>query len=65
MSDQRDREPDLLHKFKNHLGIIVGFCDLLVDELPEGDPKRKDILEIHKAGRAAMALVPELAKRLR
>ena len=65
MPDQSDREPDLLHQFKNHLGIVVGFCDLLVDELQENDPKRNDIMEIHKAGRAAMALVPELAKRLR
>ena len=64
MTDPLDREPDLLHQFKNQLGIIVGFCDLLVDELPEDDPKRMDILEIRKAGRAAMALVPELAKRL-
>ena len=64
MTDQPDREPDVLHQFKNHLAIIVGFCDLLVDELAEDDPKRMDILEIQKAGRAAMALVPDLARRL-
>lgn len=65
MSDQPDRETDLLHQFKNHLAIVVGFCDLLVDELPASDPKRGDILEIHRAARAAMALVPELARRLK
>lgn len=64
MSDQPDRESDILHQFKNHLAIIVGFCDLLVDELAEGDPRRDDLLEIHKAGNAAMTLLPELAKRL-
>ena len=65
MADQHDREPDLLHQFKNHLSIIVGFCDLLVDDLPDDDPKRSDVLEIQKAGRAAMAMVPDLARRLR
>ena len=65
MTDPPEREPDLLHQFKNHLGIIVGFCDLLLSELPDDDPKRADLLEVQQAGRAAMALVPELAKRLR
>ena len=65
MSDEQPHEPDLFHEFKNHLSIIVGFCDLLLVELPDTDPRRTDILEVHKAGRAAMALVPELAKRLR
>ena len=66
MSDQPTYEPDLLlHQFKNHLSIVIGFCDLLLAELPDDDPRRSDILEIHKAGRAAMALVPELVSRMR
>ena len=63
----RDRpmeEDDLVHNLKNHLSIIVGFCDLLLDELPQDDPRHADVLEVHKAARAAMALVPELARRL-
>jgi hypothetical protein len=62
--DRPALESDVIHQFKNHLAIIVGFCDLLVEEIPEGDPKRADLLEIHKAGRAAMALLPELAARM-
>jgi len=54
------RDGGLLHEFKNHLSVIVGFCDLLLAELPEGDPKRADLLEMHKAGRAALALLPRL-----
>ena len=64
MSDEPTREPDVLHRFKN-LSIVVGFCDLLLAALPAEDPRHADVLEIHKAGRAAMALVPELAKRIR
>jgi len=55
----------LLHEFKNHLSVVVGFCELLLRSLPEHDPKRADILEVQKAGHAAIALLPELSERLR
>ena len=58
-------EGELIHQFKNHLSIIVGFCDLLVAEVPPEDRHREDLLEIQKAAYAAMALVPELSKRVR
>jgi hypothetical protein len=64
MRDRPIEEDDLVHNLKNHLSIIVGFCDLLLDELPPEDPRHADVLEVHKAARAAMALVPELARRL-
>jgi hypothetical protein len=58
-------ENHLLHEFKNHLAVVIGFCELLLRDLPEDDPKRADVLEVRKAGLAAIALLPELAKRLR
>jgi hypothetical protein len=64
MPDQQ-QESDLLHTFKNHLAIIVGFCDLLLNEMSEDDSKRADIVEVHKAAEAAMSLMPELARRIR
>jgi hypothetical protein len=63
--DRVPGEVPLLHEFKNHLSVIVGFCDLLLTELREDDPKRADIQEVLKAGHAAIALLPELADRLR
>jgi hypothetical protein len=57
-------ENQVLHQLKNHLSIIVGFCDLLLEDLPEADPRHADLLEVDKAARAAMALVPQLAKQL-
>jgi hypothetical protein len=54
---------DVVHRLKNHLAIVVGFCDLLLADLPEGDARRADVLEIHKAGHDAMALIPEVARR--
>ncbi len=46
-----------VHDMKNHLGIVVGYSRLLLDELLPEDPRRTDIDEIRKAGEAAIALV--------
>ena len=64
-ADEITKPDPLLHAFQNHLSAIVGFCDLLLRELPEGDPKRADVLEMHKAGHAAIDLLPKLSTRIR
>ena len=33
-----DPEPPELHQLKNHLSIIIGFCDLLIGDLAADDP---------------------------
>lgn len=70
MTEPTDCSPDgsvgcdqVAHEFKNHLSVVIGFCELLLRELPDGDPKRADILEIHKAGTAAISLLPRLTPR--
>ena len=65
LADAPGADSAALHAFKNHLAIIIGFSDLLLSELQDGDPKRNDILEIHKAAHAALALLNgELKDRL-
>ncbi len=44
---------------KNLLGIIVGFSNLMLGELPDDDPKRVDLDEIRNAGERAVALLKE------
>lgn len=51
---------DPVHAFKNHLAIVVGFSELLLSELPPDSAHRKDVLEIYKAGREALALLATL-----
>ena len=53
-----------LHNVRNHLAVIVGFCDLLLGEIPEHDRKHADILEMRKAADAAMALLEGLREAL-
>jgi hypothetical protein len=48
------------HDFKNQLGIIRGFAELLVAEAPPGDPRRGDLEEIHKAAVKALELLASL-----
>jgi len=51
---------DLEHKLKNHLSIILGFTELLLQEAAPDDPRREDFEEIHKAASAAVQIVSAL-----
>lgn len=48
-----------VHDMKNYLGIVIGYSNLLLEELPPEDPRRMDIEEIRKAGEAAAALLEQ------
>jgi hypothetical protein len=45
------------HSLKNQLGIVLGFVDLLIEDTPESDPRRADLLEVRKAARACHDIV--------
>jgi signal transduction histidine kinase len=46
-----------VHDMKNMLGIIIGYSNLLLDEMPADDPRRSDVDEIRKAGDSALQLL--------
>jgi hypothetical protein len=50
-----------VHDMKNMLGIVIGYSNLLIEEMPAGDPKRSDVDEIRKAGESALALLDSWA----
>ncbi|HKB10491.1 MAG TPA: hypothetical protein VKD69_07550 [Vicinamibacterales bacterium] len=56
---------DIVHRLKNHIAIVVGFTELLLSDCTADDPKRADLLEVHQAARQALALMPEVARRIR
>jgi light-regulated signal transduction histidine kinase (bacteriophytochrome) len=45
------------HALKNHLAIILGYVELLLQECASDDPRREDLIEMHKAALAAVALL--------
>ena len=57
--DNHDR-----HDFYNQLAIIMGFCDLLIEESSPDDPRRHDFKEIHKAATTAHRLARRLLPAL-
>jgi signal transduction histidine kinase len=48
------------HAFKNQLTVIRGFSEILIAETPAGDPRRRDLEEIHKAATTALDLLARL-----
>jgi hypothetical protein len=66
MADASPRtEAEIIHRMKNHLCIILGFCDLLLADFPPPDTHHQDLAEIMKAAQEALSMMPELASRLR
>lgn len=57
MTDDNDKKS---HDFKNQLAIIRGFAEILLAETAAGDPRRRDLEEIHKAAVTALDLLADL-----
>jgi signal transduction histidine kinase len=51
------------HEFRNQLGIILGFIEVMLDETAGDDQRREDLLEMRKAANRAMELLSSLTGR--
>jgi two-component system cell cycle sensor histidine kinase/response regulator CckA len=50
----------IAHDFNNILSIILGYGETLLEDLDRSDPKRADVLEMHKAAARAAELTKQL-----
>ncbi len=48
------------HDFNNLLTVILGYCDLVLDDLDPDDPRQIDMAEIKRAGASATGLTRQL-----
>lgn len=53
-----------VHDFKNQMGIVLGFTELLIAATPDEDPRKADIREIREAAQTALGLVERLGSTL-
>lgn len=53
------RSPEFEHTLCNQVAIVVGYCELLLDEVPADSPLRADLLEMHKAATTAMKMLQQ------
>ncbi|PYR56622.1 MAG: hypothetical protein DMF85_15985 [Acidobacteria bacterium] len=45
------------HTLRNQIAIVIGYCDLLLQEIRQDDPLRRDVVEMHKAASTAIAML--------
>ena len=48
-----------VHDMKNLMGVIIGYSNLLLEEMPPDDPKWRDLDEIRNACESAMVLLSD------
>ena len=58
------RDDEIVHFLTNQLSVILGFAELIADDLPTGDPRRHGLDDILTAARKALGRLPELNERL-
>lgn len=51
------------HDLKNQLGIVLGFSELVLDDIDATHPARPDVEEILRAARRAMTLIEEFDEK--
>ena len=49
-------DTDTEHTIKNHLAVIVGFCELLLADTPPEDSRHADVQEINRAAHELMVI---------
>jgi two-component system, cell cycle sensor histidine kinase and response regulator CckA len=52
-----DDDRKFAHDMKNLMGIVIGYSNLLLEEMPPEDARRTDLEEIRKAGERGIALL--------
>ena len=58
-ADSRGRigDREFEHALRNQVAIVLGYCELLLDELAADHALRGDLVEMHKAALTAMEML--------
>ena len=51
----------VVHRLRNQLSVVLGFCDILIDQCPEADTRtRADLWEIKTAAESSLELLLQI-----
>jgi hypothetical protein len=53
-------DPVNVHRLKNQLAIVLGFCELLLEATAGDDPRHADLMQIQTAAKKALDELPPL-----
>jgi hypothetical protein len=53
----KGRSAEFEHRLCNQLAILLGYCEVLLNETPPEGALREDLVEMHKAAVAAMQML--------
>ncbi len=59
--EERSKRDRIVHELGNHLGIVLGFTELVIDTLAEDDARRADLEEVRGAAKKAVALLDDIS----
>lgn len=51
------------HTLKNHIAVIVGYCELMLRDTGLDDPRHGDMVEVHRAAMAVLAMLAQSGDR--
>jgi hypothetical protein len=55
-------ESEVVHRLKNYLSVVLGFSDLLLQDVPDRDPRHADLMALRQAAQDAMSLTVQLGQ---
>jgi signal transduction histidine kinase len=53
-----------VHDLNNQLAVILNYSSFVLEDTPEGDPRREDLLEIQRAARRARDVSLQMLQEL-
>lgn len=55
-------ESEVVHRLKNYLSVVLGFSDLLLQDVPDDDPRHADLMALRQAAQDAMSVTAQLGQ---
>ena len=55
---------EAVHDLNNQLAVILNYASFVIEDTPDGDPRREDLLEIQRAAQRARDVTLQMLQEL-